>query len=225
MTTASLPGHLIGVFLVDDHGLLRRGLRDLLESESDLEVVGECEDARSAIARIPAVRPDVVVLDMRLPDGSGIEVCRQVRSLDPSISVLMLTSFDGDDDVLAAIMAGAAGYVLKDVDSNELLAAVRRVAAGQSILDPAVTARVLQRLRQGPTVDPEVGRLTEGERRIVLLLAEGLTNRQIATRTRLSEKTVKNYVSDVLTKLNLTSRTQAAVFAVEHASDLRGSSG
>lgn len=210
------PDRPTRVYLLDDHAVLRRGLRDLLEDEDDIRVVGEAGTAREAVAQIPALHPDVAVLDVRLSDGSGIEVCREVRSVDPAVAVLMLTTYDDDTDVLAAIMAGAAGYVLKDVGADELVDAVRRVAAGQSILDPAVTARVLRRVRQGPDVDPLLGRLTNSERTILGLLAEGLTNRQIAARTHLSEKTVKNYVSDILAKLGLTSRTQAAVFAVEH---------
>ncbi len=206
----------ITVYLLDDHTLLRRGLRAALESEGGVEIVGEAGLARDGERQIPALRPDVAILDLRLPDGSGIDVCRAVRSVDPSIAVLMLTTFDREEDVVAAVLAGAAGYLLKDVSAGDLVAALRRVADGQSTLDPQVTTRVLERVRQGPRVDPRLDRLTEGERRVLGLVAQGLTNRQIASRTGLSEKTVKNYVSDILAKLGLASRTQAAVLAVEH---------
>ena len=203
----------ITVFLLDDHELVRRGIRTLLEGEGDIEVVGEASLARDAVARIPALRPQVAVLDGRLPDGSGVEVCREIRSVDPSIAVLVLTSYDDDDALFAAIMAGAAGYVLKQVTGGDLVAAVRRVAAGQSMLDPAVTARVLARLRNGPLQDPLTKHLTPKEEQILALVGEGLTNRQIAERLVLAEKTVKNYVSILLGKLGVESRTQAAVLA------------
>lgn len=207
---------VIRVYLLDDHQLLRRGLRTTLEGEDDIEVVGEAALAGDAEAQIPALRPDVAILDLRLPDGSGVDVCRAVRSRDPSISVLMLTTFDDEDDVVGSVLAGAAGYLLKDVSAEDLIAAIRRIAAGQSTLDPHVTTRVLERMRQGPAAGTQLSRLTEGERRVLDLVAQGLTNRQIASRTGLSEKTVKNYVSDILAKLGLSSRTQAAVLAVEH---------
>lgn len=203
----------ITVFLLDDHELVRRGIRTLLESEGDIEVVGESALAREAVARIPALRPQVAVLDGRLPDGTGVEVCREIRSIDPSIAVLVLTSYDDDDALFAAIMAGASGYVLKQVTGSDLVAAVRRVAAGQSMLDPAVTARVLARLRNGPHQDPLTKHLTPKEEQILALVGEGLTNRQIAERLVLAEKTVKNYVSILLGKLGVESRTQAAVLA------------
>lgn len=206
----------IRVYLLDDHALLRRGLRSTLEGETDIEIVGEAGLARDGENQIPALRPDVAILDLRLPDGSGVDVCRTVRSLDPAIAVLMLTTFDDEDDVVASVLAGAAGYLLKDVAADDLISSIRRVAAGQSTLDPHVTTRVLERMRQGPSADSQLDRLTEGERRVLDLVAEGLTNRQIASRTGLSEKTVKNYVSDILAKLGLTSRTQAAVLAVEN---------
>ena len=203
----------IRVFLLDDHEVVRRGLRDLLESEGDIEIVGESGSATEAISRIPALRPDVAVLDGRLPDGSGIDVCREIRSVDPSIQALILTSYDDDEALFAAILAGAAGYVLKQIAGNDLIDGVRRVAAGQSLLDPTLTARVLERVRSGPVVHEELGALTEQERKILALIAEGLTNRQIGERIFLAEKTVKNYVSSILSKLGLERRTQAAVLA------------
>ncbi len=205
----------IRVFLLDDHELVRRGLRDLLTGERGIEVIGEADRADGADQAILAARPTVAVLDARLPDGSGIEVCRQVRSQDPSIACLILTSFDDEDALFTAIMAGAAGYVLKQIRGVALVDAVRRVAAGQSLLDPAVTPRVLCRLRQESAQDERLAGLTDQERRILALIAEGLTNRQIATRMFLAEKTVKNYVSSLLAKLGLESRTQAAVFATK----------
>jgi len=205
----------IRVFLLDDHEVVRRGLRDLLESEGDIEIVGESGSAKEAIARIPALRPHVAVLDGRLPDGSGIDVCREIRSVDPSIAALILTSYDDDEALFAAILAGAAGYVLKQIGGNDLIDGVRRVAAGQSLLDPTLTARVLERVRNGPVVHEELGSLTEQERKILALIAEGLTNRQIGERIFLAEKTVKNYVSSILSKLGLERRTQAAVLAAK----------
>ncbi len=198
--------------MLDDHEIVRRGLRDLFESD-DMVVVGESASAVEATSRIPALHPHIAILDGRLPDGSGIEVCRAVRSVDPTINVLILTSYDDDDALFAAIMAGAAGYVLKEVSSSALTDAVRQVAAGRSLLDPAVTQRVLERIRRGDEVAGELDQLTEQERKILELIAEGLTNRQIAERLFLAEKTVKNYVSSVLAKLGLERRTQAAVLA------------
>src|SRR5664279_1015215 len=205
----------IRVFLLDDHELVRRGLKDLLEESGDIEVVGEAGLVHDAMVRIGALRPDVAILDGRLPDGSGIDVGRYVRSRQPETACLILTSFDDDQALFAAIMGGAAGYVLKQIKGNDLVDAVRRVAGGQSLLDPAVTQRVLSRLREGPKEDPRLSSLTEQERRILTLVAEGLTNRQIASRMHLAEKTVKNYVSSLLSKLGLESRTQAAVFATK----------
>jgi len=204
------------VFLLDDHEVVRRGLKDLLETAGDIEVVGESGLAAEAGRRIPALRPHVAVLDARLPDGSGIDVCREIRSKHPEIAALILTSYDDDDALFAAIMAGAAGYVLKQIRGNDLVDAVRRVAAGQSLLDPAVTQQVLDRLRRGPEEDKALAPLTDQERRILELIGEGLTNRQIAERMFLAEKTVKNYVSSLLAKLGLERRTQAAVFATKH---------
>ena len=204
----------IRIFLLDDHEIVRRGLRDLFEAAGDFVVVGESGSAVEAQSRIPALRPDVAVLDGRLPDGSGVDVCRNVRSVDPSIRALILTSYDDDEALFAAIMAGASGYVLKQIAGTALVDAVRRVAAGQSLLDPAVTHRVLERLRAGPDNEPdELSELTAQERKILELIAEGLTNRQIAERIFLAEKTVKNYVSSILMKLGLERRTQAAVLA------------
>lgn len=214
-TPASEP---IRVFLLDDHELVRRGIRELLEAEGDIEVVGESGLAQEAARRIPALRPHVAILDARLPDGSGIDVCRDVRSQDPSISALILTSYDDDDALFAAIMAGAAGYILKQVRGTDFVDSVRRVAAGQSMLDPAVTAQVLERLRKGPEKDPVMEQLTSQEQRILELIGEGMTNRQIARQMSLAEKTVKNYVSSLLSKLGLQSRTQAAIFATRHKS-------
>jgi DNA-binding NarL/FixJ family response regulator len=212
----SAPSDKIRVFLLDDHEIVRRGLRELLESEGDIEVVGESGLAQEAARRIPALRPDVAVLDGRLPDGSGIDVCRDIRSQHPEIAALILTSYDDDEALFSAIMAGAAGYVLKQVRGNDLLNTVRRVAAGQSTLDPAVTQQVLDRLRHGPEEDAALAPLTAQERRILELIGEGMTNRQIASEMYLAEKTVKNYVSAMLAKLGFERRTQAAVFAVKH---------
>jgi DNA-binding NarL/FixJ family response regulator len=206
----------IRVFLLDDHEIVRRGIKELLESDGDIEVVGESGLAQEAARRIPALKPDVAILDARLPDGSGIDVCREVRSVDPTISALILTSYDDDDALFAAIMAGAAGYILKQVGGHDFIETVRRVAAGQSTLDPSVTARVLDRLRNGPRVDPELEALSAQEQRILDLVGQGLTNREIAERMFLAEETVKNYVSSMLAKLGLSSRTQAAIFATKH---------
>ena len=216
MTDAAKADEPIRVFLLDDHEVVRRGLKDLLEADGDIVVVGESGLAQEATRRIPALRPHVAVLDGRLPDGSGIDVCREVRSAHPEIAALILTSYDDDEALFSAIMAGAAGYVLKQIRGNDLVDAVRRVAAGQSLLDPAVTARVLDRLRAGPEEDKALAPLTDQERRILELIGEGLTNRQIAERMFLAEKTVKNYVSSLLGKLGMERRTQAAVFAVKH---------
>ena len=211
-----MPDDRIRVYLLDDHEVVRQGLRSLLEGAGDIEVVGESGSAVDATHRIPALRPHVAVLDGRLPDGSGIEVCRAVRAVDPDIKALILTSYDDDEALFAAIMAGAAGYTLKQVKGNDLVEAVRRVAAGQSMLDPSVTAQVLDRVRNGPPVDQELEKLTDQEQKILDLIGEGLTNRQIADRMYLAEKTVKNYASSMFAKLGLASRTQAAIFATKH---------
>jgi DNA-binding NarL/FixJ family response regulator len=210
------PRHPIHAFLLDDHEVVRRGLRELLESGGDIEVVGESGLAREGGERILALRPDVAVLDIQLPDGSGIDVCRRIRSRDPSIATLMLTSYDDDEALFAAIVAGAAGYLLKQVRGNDLVDTVRRVAAGQSMLDPAVTQKVLERVRTGRLPEGGLPELTAQEERILQLIGEGLTNRQIAERTFLAEKTVKNYVSTLLAKLGVERRTQAAVLAARH---------
>jgi len=201
----------IRVFLLDDHEIVRRGLRDLLEAEDDLTVVGEAGTAEEAIGRIPATRPDVAVLDVRLPDGDGIEVCRAIRDRVDDIACLMLTSYADDEAVYAAIMAGASGYVLKQVRGHDLVEAVRRVGRGESLLDPAVTARVLDRLRRRG--DDELAGLTDQEKRLLDLIAEGLTNRQIGERMYLAEKTIKNYVSNLLAKLGMNRRTEVAAYA------------
>jgi two-component system response regulator DevR len=211
----------IRVFLLDDHEIVRRGVRELLEASDDIEVVGEAGTAADGVARIPATKPDVAILDMRLPDGNGVEVCREVRSIDPSIQCVILTSFSDDEALFDSIMAGAAGYLLKQIKGTDLIDAVRRVSAGQSLLDPSVTARVLERLRTGPEEDPRFARLSEQERKILDLIAEGLTNRQIGERLFLAEKTVKNYVSNLLSKLGMERRTEAAVFATKLASKRR----
>ena len=204
---------MIRVFLLDDHEVVRRGLADLLQAEGDIEVVGESGSAVEATHRVPALRPHVAILDTRLPDGNGIDVCRDVRAVDPSIKGLILTSYEDDEALFAAIMAGASGYVLKQIRGTDLVDAVRRVAAGQSLLDPAVTARVLERIRTGIEEPRELKSLTDQERRILEYIAEGLTNHEIAQRMYLADKTVKNYVSSVLAKLGLERRTQAAVLA------------
>ncbi len=205
----------IRVFLLDDHEVVRRGLRDLLEAEDDFVVVGEAGTAEEAYGRIPATTPDVAVLDVRLPDGDGIEVCRDIRSRHPEIQCLILTSFADDEALLSAIMAGASGYLLKQVKGTDLVGGIRRVGSGESLLDPALTERVLERLRSPE--DDELASLTTQERRILDLIAEGLTNRQIGERMYLAEKTVKNYVSNLLSKLGMSRRTEAAVYAARLA--------
>ncbi|HEU5150830.1 MAG TPA: response regulator transcription factor [Iamia sp.] len=205
------------IFLLDDHEIVRRGVRELLEIEEDLTVVGEAGTAAEAIARIPACQPDVAVLDVRLPDGTGVEVCRDVRSAHPEIACLMLTSYADDEALFESVVAGAAGYVLKEVRGGELVRSIRRVAAGETLLDPAVTTRVLERLRRGPEEDARLRDLSPQERKILGLLADGLTNRQIAEEIHLAEKTVKNYVSNLLTKMGMSRRTEAAVYAARLA--------
>jgi len=207
----------VRVYLLDDHEIVRRGLKELLEAEGDIVVVGESGLADEGRRRIPALRPDVAVLDGRLPDGSGIDVCREVRSVDPTIKALILTSYDDDDALFAAIMAGASGYILKHVRGHDFVDTVRRVAAGQSMLDPAMTARVLDRVRTGPETPEQAEHLTPQEQRILELIGEGLTNRQISEQMMLAEKTVKNYVSSLLAKLGFTSRTQAAIYTIRQS--------
>ncbi|MGJ0558345.1 response regulator [Methylocystis sp.] len=208
-------GTKIRVFLLDDHELVRAGIRTFLEAAGDIEVVGESGSAVEASSRIPAIRPDVAILDARLPDGSGIDVCRTVRSVDPGIKALILTSYDDDEALFSAIMAGAAGYVLKEIRSSDLLQAIRTVAAGRSLIDPALTTRVLDRVRNPATRAPELADLTEQELKLLALIAEGLTNREIGEQMFLAEKTVKNYVSNVLAKLGVERRTKAAVIATK----------
>jgi DNA-binding NarL/FixJ family response regulator len=203
----------ISVFLLDDHEIVRRGVRELLEAEPDITVVGEAGTAAAALARIPALHPDVAVLDVRLPDGDGVSVCREIRSRMPQVACLMLTSFGDDEALFDAIMAGAAGYVLKQIRGTDLVGAVRTVAAGESMLDPEAATKVMARMRdQAIRADPLAG-LTAQERKILELIGEGLTNRQIGERMYLAEKTVKNYVSSIFVKLGMQRRTQAAAFA------------
>jgi DNA-binding NarL/FixJ family response regulator len=204
---------MISVFLLDDHEIVRKGVRDLLEAEADITVAGEAGTAESALARIPALRPDVAVLDVRLPDGDGVSVCREIRSRMPEVACLMLTSFGDDEALFDAIMAGAAGYVLKQIRGTDLVGAVRTVAAGGSLLDPQAASKVMARMRdKARQADPLAG-LTEQERRILELIGEGLTNRQIGEQMYLAEKTVKNYVSSLFAKLGMERRTQAAAYA------------
>jgi DNA-binding NarL/FixJ family response regulator len=208
--------HTIRVFLVDDHEVVRRGVANLLDREPDLEVVGEASTVAEALARAPAVRPDVAVLDVRLPDGDGISVCRDLRSQLPELRCLMLTSFSDDEALFDAIMAGAAGYVLKQIRGIDLVGAVRTVASGQSLLDPRATARVLERMRSAARrTDDPLAALSDQERTVLELIGEGLTNREIGERMFLAEKTVKNYVSHLLAKLGMQRRTQAAILATE----------
>lgn len=209
----------IRIFLVDDHEVVRRGLRELLELEDDIEVVGEAGTVGMALAGLARTVPDVAVLDVRLPDGNGVEVCRDARTRQPDLACLMLTSFGDDEALFDAIMAGASGYLLKDVRGADLVDAIRRVAAGDSLLDPAVTGKVLQRLREGDAEDPRLASLSDQERRILVLIAEGMTNREIGAEMHLAEKTVKNYVSNLLAKLDMQRRTEAAVFYTQVAKD------
>lgn len=197
------------VFLVDDHEIVRRGVADLINAEADLEVVGEASTVRQAIGRIAATRPDIAVLDVRLPDGSGIDLCRDIRSAHPEVQCLMLTAYDDDEASYTAVLAGAAGYVLKDIRGTGLLDSIRKVAAGQVLVDPSVSQRVVVHATETRTGDAE---LSLRERQVLELIAEGLTNRQIADRLELAEKTVKNYVSGLLAKLGMERRTQAAVY-------------
>jgi two-component system, NarL family, response regulator DevR len=205
----------IRVFVLDDHEIVRRGLNDLLSADDGIEVVGEAGTVAEALRRIPATQPDVAVLDARLPDGSGVDVCRDIRSAYPNVKCVILTSYDDSDAVFASVLAGAAGYLLKEIRGASLIEGIKKVASGQSLLDPAVTARVLARLRAGAPVDRRLDSLGEREREMLGYITEGMTNRQIAEQTRLSEKTVKNYVSGLLGKLGMSSRTQAAVYGAD----------
>lgn len=214
----------IRVFLLDDHEVVRRGLADLIGLETDMVVVGEAGSKTDALHRLPASRPHVAVLDVRLPDGSGVEVCREIRSSLPEIRCLMLTSYADDEALFDAIMAGASGYVLKEIRGNDLITAIRQVAAGKSLLDPAATQRVLDRLRRGDQQDTRLDGLSDQERRILELIGEGMTNRQIGEAMHLAEKTVKNYVSSLLGKLGMERRTQAAAYAARIAAENERSS-
>ena len=204
---------LIRVFLLDDHEIVRRGLRTLLDAEDDIEVVGEAGKVAGAADAILALAPDVAILDGRLPDGTGIEVCREIRASNPQIKGLILTSYDDDDAMFTAILAGAAGYVLKQIDGTSLLSGIRAVVRGHSLIDPSVAVRVMERMRAGHSGPVELARLTDQERKILGFIAEGLTNREIGERLFLAEKTVKNHVTSVLAKLGVERRTQAAVIA------------
>ncbi|MCA4134930.1 response regulator transcription factor [Arthrobacter sp. M4] len=208
------PARSIRVFILDDHELVRRGLQELLEPEG-FEVVGSTGSAEEAARRIPALRPDVSILDARLPDGTGIEVCRDVRSVDPSLNCLILTSYDDEQALRGAVLAGAAGYVLKELGGTDLLGAIRAAARGESLFDDKVKARIVHGLVEPQEVDPRISSLTPQERRVLELVGEGLTNRQIGERMALAEKTVKNYVSSLLAKLGFERRTQAAVFITQ----------
>jgi DNA-binding NarL/FixJ family response regulator len=205
---------MIRVFLVDDHEVVRRGIADLLESD-DMEIVGEAGSVAEAMARVPATRPDVAVLDVRLPDGNGVQLCRDLRSTMPDLHCLMLTSFDDDDALMGAIMAGASGFVLKQVRGSDLVQAVKTVAAGGSLLDARSTAAVMRRIKAEQETAEPLKALTDQERAVLELIAEGLTNREIGARLFLAEKTVKNYVSHLLAKLDVAHRTQAAILATK----------
>jgi two-component system, NarL family, response regulator DevR len=212
--------NVIRVMLVDDHEVVRKGLRSMLEANEDLEVVAEAGNADEAVLRARSYKPQVVVMDVRLPDRSGVLACREIRDEHPDIAVLMLTSFSDDQALFDSIMAGAAGYVLKQIRGGDLVDAIRRVGAGESLLDPAVTARVLDRVRnpQG-NEDPRLARLTPTEARILEMIAEGLTNKQIGEKIHLAEKTVKNYVSTILTKLQVSRRAEAAAYLASRRRD------
>ncbi|MFD6313215.1 response regulator [Streptomyces nigra] len=217
-------GSPIRVFLLDDHEVVRRGVHDLLDDEPDITVVGEAATVEQALIRVPALRPDVAVLDVRLPDGDGVTVCRELRSQMPDLACLMLTSFDDEEALLDSIMAGAAGYVLKQIQGSDLVSAVRTVARGQSLLDASATTRLMARLRGGqqPAEEPEVlPGLSDREREILDLIGEGLTNRQIGQRLYLAEKTVKNHISRLLAKLGVERRVQAAVIATQARDRMR----
>jgi DNA-binding NarL/FixJ family response regulator len=213
MDDSAPAGRQIKVFLLDDHEIVRRGVKEVLEAEPDITVVGEAGTASSALARIPALKPDVAVLDVRLPDGDGVSVCRDIRSKMPEVACLMLTSYGEDEALFDAIMAGAAGYVLKQIRGTDLVGAVRTVASGESMLDPEAASRVMKRMREQATRSDPLAGLTDQERRILELIGEGLTNRQIGERMFLAEKTVKNYVSAVFAKLGMERRAQAAAYA------------
>ena len=205
----------IRVFLLDDHEMVREGIRSLLESDSDIEVVGQAATVAEALSRIPQDQPDVAILDVRLEDGSGIEVCREVRSANPNIRCLMLTSFADDEALYASVMAGAAGYVLKQIRGRDLIEDVRKVANGGSLMDPRAVARVIERLTRPSEADSALSTLSPQEHRLLELIAEGMTNREIAETMFLAEKTIKNYVTGLLSKLNVSNRTEAAIIATK----------
>ncbi|WP_299954435.1 response regulator transcription factor [uncultured Modestobacter sp.] len=213
--TAQAEQDTIRVFLLDDHEIVRRGVADVLETDPGIVVVGEAKNAAEALARVPALRPDVAVLDVRLPDGDGVSVCRELRSSMPDLKVVMLTSYSDDEALFEAIMAGASGYLLKQILGQDLVAGVRTVAAGGSLLDPTAAAAVMQRMRRSAEPTGPLAKLSEQERTVLELIGEGLTNRQIGERMFLAEKTIKNYVSHLLAKLGLERRTQAAILATE----------
>ena len=209
----------IRVFLLDDHELVREGIRSLLESDPEIEVVGEATTAAQALTRVPLAQPDVAILDVRLEDGNGIEVCRELRSANSELTCLMLTSFADDDALYASVMAGAAGYVLKQIKARDLIEDVKRVAAGESLMDPRAVARVVQRISNPPKADPEMAALSPQEHRILDHIAEGKTNKQIAESMFLAEHTVKNYVTGLLRKLKMSSRTEAAIYATKRRAE------
>ena len=209
----------VRVFWLDDHELVREGVRSLLESDEDVVVVGEAASAHEAITRVPLAKPDVAILDVRLEDGNGIEVCRELRSSMPQLVCLMLTSFADDEAVYASVMAGAAGYVLKQIKSRDLIEDVKSVATGASLMDPRTVARVVERIAKPPQGDPSIASLSPQERRILELIAEGRTNKQIAETIFLSESTVKNYITGLLRKLKVTSRTEAAIYATKQRNE------
>ena len=205
----------VRILIVDDHDIVRRGLAMLMSRREDFNVVGEAGTAADAVLRAKELSPDVVVMDIRLPDGTGIEACRDIRAANPDIKVLMLTSYSDEEAVMGSIMAGASGYLLKEIRSQEILDAVSRVSQGQSLLDPAVTAKVLERVRRGNPEDEQWNQLTEHEKQILALITEGKTNKEISQNVHLSDKTVKNYVSNILSKLEVSRRSQAAAYMAE----------
>ena len=206
----------IRVFLLDDHELVREGIRSLLESDQDIEVVGEASTGAEALMRVPLAQPDVAILDVRLENGDGIEVCRELRSALPALDCLMLTSFADDEAMYASVMAGAAGYVLKQIKARDLIEDIKRVAAGESLMDPRAVARVIERIANPPKQDSLLSSLSPQEHRILELIGQGKTNKQIAGAMYLSENTVKNYITTLLRKLKVTSRTEAAIYATKH---------
>lgn len=216
---------MLTVFLVDDHEVVRRGINDLLEEENDLTIIGQAGSFAEALARIPALRPDVAVLDVRLPDGNGVELCRELRSRMPGLNCLILTSYTEEQAMLDAILAGAGGYVIKDINGLDLVSAIRTVGAGRSLLDTRAAAALMARIRSDAEKPGPLAALTDRERIVLDLIGEGLTNRQIGKRMSVAEKTVKNYVSGVLTKLGMQRRTQIAVLATELRDRRRGSTG